>query len=127
MKQVTAAIIIKNQKVLIAQRSKDDRLALKWEFPGGKIEDGETPEQCLAREIKEELNLEILVTKHFLDNVYEYESGTIVLKCFFAQVVAGKLELNVHAKAQWVGLSDLLNYDLAPADIAVAAKLQHFI
>lgn len=124
MKQVTAAIIIQDGKVLLAQRRVEDKLSLKWEFPGGKIEMGETPEECIVREIMEELNLKVEVAGHFTDSVYEYASGTVELKCYLAKILAGKMELHVHADACWVDPQDLLLYDLAPADIAVAKKLK---
>ena len=69
MKQVTAAIILKDNKVLIAQRSPDDKLANKWEFPGGKIEHGESPQECLKREIREELDFEIEVLDFFAESI----------------------------------------------------------
>ena len=70
MKQVTAAIIIKDNKVLIAQRAPDDKLANKWEFPGGKIKPGETPQECLKREIREELDVDIEVLDFFSESIY---------------------------------------------------------
>ncbi|AGK99787.1 (deoxy)nucleoside triphosphate pyrophosphohydrolase [Desulfoscipio gibsoniae] len=87
MKKVTAAIIEKNGRVLIAQRPQGDKLDLRWEFPGGKIEQGETPEQCFLREIKEELNLDIKITKHFMNSCYKYETGEIELICYLVETI----------------------------------------
>ncbi len=71
MIKVTAAVIRNDGKILITQRSMFDKLALKWEFPGGKIEAGETAEECLVREIKEELNIDIKIDKFFMKNIFE--------------------------------------------------------
>ena len=123
MKRVTAAIIMQDGKVLIAQRAREDRLALKWEFPGGKVEEGETPEFCLVREIKEELGLDIHVVEHFVTNIYPYETGTIELMAFFAVVLGGAMRLNVHADARWIFVQELKDYDFAPADVPIGTKL----
>lgn len=123
MKRVTAAIIMQDGKVLIAQRAREDRLALKWEFPGGKVEAGETPEACLAREIKEELGLDIKVTEHFMTNGFPYETGVIELMAFFGVILGGTMSLNVHADAKWVFTQEMINYDFAPADVPIVKKL----
>ena len=119
MKRVTAAIIEKNGKILVTQRPGSDKLGLKWEFPGGKIEQGETPEQCLVREIKEELNLDIKITGHFMNSTYKYETGEIELICYFAKITGGEVKLNFHEAAKWIEKSQLKEFDFAPADIPV--------
>ncbi|MFZ5596454.1 MAG: (deoxy)nucleoside triphosphate pyrophosphohydrolase [Bacillota bacterium] len=119
VKRVTAAIIEKDGRLLIAQRPRGDKLSLKWEFPGGKIEEGETPEECLVREIKEELNLDIQITGHFMNSKYQYESGGIELICYFAKIIGGEMKLNVHEAVEWVGRDELKKFDFAPADIQV--------
>lgn len=127
IKQVAAAIILQGGKVLIAQRAAKDKLALKWEFPGGKLETGETPEECLAREIDEELGLCIAVSGHFMTSFYRQASGMIELMAFFAEVHSGDMRLNVHADVRWVLPQDLETIDFAPADIPIAHQLSKII
>ena len=127
MKKVTAAIIEKNGQILITQRPRGDKLGLKWEFPGGKIEQGETPEQCLVREIKEELNLDIKITGHFMNSNYKYETGEIELICYLAEITGGVLRLNFHAAAKWATKEKLKEYDFAPADIPVCKCYQRVL
>ena len=102
MIEVSAAIIKKDEKILIAQRGENKSEALKWEFPGGKIEENETPEESLVREIKEELNIDIEVMDFFDENIYEYPTGKIKLIAFYAEWKSGTLELLEHEKVQWV-------------------------
>ncbi|CAA7602358.1 NUDIX hydrolase domain protein [Acididesulfobacillus acetoxydans] len=123
MKEVTAAIIVRDGRVLITQRAPGENLAGKWEFPGGKIEAGETPEECLKREIKEELNVDIEVLSFFGQSSYEYDSGTIRLKAFYCRWIAGDFSLRVHSRLEWVTGRELERYDFAAADIPFAQKL----
>lgn len=116
---VTAAIITNEDKILITQRAKADKLSLKWEFPGGKIEKGETPEACLKREIMEELNLDIDVLEYMGSTIYKYETGEINLIAYKAIIISGEIKLNVHNDARWVTTDELESYDLAPADIEI--------
>lgn len=123
MKVVTAAIIIDNDKVFIARR-KDGNIKGKWEFPGGKLEEKETYEECLKREIYEELNMNIEIIKPFKEVIHEYENGKIKLVSFLVKPLSYDYKLSVHDDARWVLIDDLLNYDLAPADIPIANKLK---
>lgn len=124
MKEVTAAVILRNQQVLIAQRASSDKLADKWEFPGGKIEPGESPQACLKREIKEELDVNIEVLDFFAESIYTYPTGTIKLLAYWCKWISGDFSLKVHNQINWIKQHELDLYDFAPADIPLAEKLR---
>lgn len=118
--KVSCAIIERDGKVLCAQRSASMKLPLKWEFPGGKIEAGETAEQCLIRECNEELNLQLEISAPMPSVRYEYAPGLwLELIPFRCNVVGGELELREHASAKWLKPKDLPCLDWAEADIEV--------
>ena len=117
MKEVTAAIILKDNRVLIAQWAPGENLAGKWEFSGGKIEHGETPQECLKREIREELDVDIEVLNFFGESIYSYHSGTIKLIAFWCKWISGDFTLKVHSHIAWVNRHELDLYNFAPADI----------
>ena len=127
MKEVTAAIIRKGDKILICQRGKDDELPMLWEFPGGKLEAGETLEQCIIREIMEELSLEIKVMDVFAKTVYRFDQKEIYFTFFNAQIITGEMMLNVHNDAKWVSVREIKDYDFMPADIEIAQMLGNSI
>jgi 8-oxo-dGTP diphosphatase len=123
MKNVTAAIIIKNNRTLLAKRSKDSQLAGKWEFPGGKQETGESLRECLEREVLEELGVYSDAGDIYLESVYHYEHGSINLIGMFTNLESYEFSLSVHDEIEWVDINDILKYDLTPADIPIAKKL----
>jgi 8-oxo-dGTP diphosphatase len=123
--RVTAAILVHNDRILIAQRRDPDNLAGKWEFPGGKIEHNETPQQCLIREMKEEFDIDVVIGKFFDESVYHYESGKIQLLAYHTTWKRGRFSLNAHAAIRWVSLNQMQEIEFAPADIPIAEKLQH--
>ncbi len=123
MKEVVAAILHQNGKILLAQRAIGQKLEGKWEFPGGKIEQGETPEQALVREIQEELCIRIKNISYYAESSYKYEFGEIKLLAYKAECLQQSITLSVHNQIRWVEPKDLLNYDLAPADIPIARRL----
>jgi 8-oxo-dGTP diphosphatase len=124
MIEVTAAIIQNKGKLLIARRPAGDMLAGRWEFPGGKVEVGETPEECLCREIKEELNMEITIVQYFSDNIYNFPTKTIHLNAYLCTWISGEIELRSHDAIKWVATASLKDYDFAPADLSFVHKLQ---
>ncbi|MDN3550750.1 (deoxy)nucleoside triphosphate pyrophosphohydrolase [Mucilaginibacter aquaedulcis] len=120
MIQVTCAIIIDSQeRVLVTQRSKSMSLPLKWEFPGGKVEPDETPEACLIREIKEELDIEIQIKKALLNNIHIYPNITIQLIPFTCKHISGDILLKEHAEFKWLHGNELLALDWADADVPI--------
>jgi len=123
--RVTAAILVHNDRILIAQRLDPDNLAGKWEFPGGKIEHNETPQQCLIREMKEEFDIDVAIGEFFDESVYQYESGKIQLLAYRTTWKRGRFSLNAHAAIRWVSLNQMQEIEFAPADIPIAEKLQH--
>lgn len=118
--RVTCAIIIKEEKILVAQRGKKMDLPFKWEFPGGKIEANESAEACLIREIKEELNLEIEIKKAFKSSFHSYGAGKeIELIPFLCGYISGHLVLTEHHQTQWMEPENLLILDWADADVPI--------
>ena len=127
MINVTAAIIKRDGRVLIAKRSSTSSLPNKWEFPGGKIEPGETPEECLQRELWEEFEIKVTVGSFFAESVYTYQHGSIKLIAYKVFTDEDINILNAHDAVQWVPANQLLEYDLAPADITIAKELAKHI
>ncbi len=123
MKIVTAAIIKSDNKILLTRRKKGEKLEGAWEFPGGKVEMNETLQQGLEREILEELKLIVEAGNIFTTSLYTYSHGSIKLIAIDATILSGKIELTVHDKADWVPVKNLLDYNLAPADIPIAKEL----
>ncbi len=121
---VVAAIIIKNNRIFCAQRANKGELALKWEFPGGKIEDKETMEEALEREIREELDSVISVKKHFMQVRHQYVGFHLTMDSFICELEEGDLKLSEHVNSTWLELSDkALELDWAAADIPIIEKL----
>lgn len=123
MTQVAAAIIRKDGKFLICQRGAGGNCAFLWEFPGGKLEPDETLEECLIRECKEELEIEISVKGIFAETTYKYPEREIAFTFFEAEIIGGELKMNVHNDMQWVLPSELKNYKFCSADVEIMEKL----
>ncbi len=121
---VICAIIQNEGKILIARRAADQRLAGKWEFPGGKVEDGESPEECLKRELEEEFGIQVEVGEFITSNKHHYDHISIELLAFHTKYISGEFTLTDHDTIEWVTPAELLNYDLAEADVPIAEKLK---
>lgn len=120
MIDVSCAIIInESRKILVTQRSSAMALPLKWEFPGGKVESGETSDESLRREIREELDLIIEITGRLNPNIHSYGNKTIRLFPFLCQVTSGTINLREHAACRWLNSTELLDLDWAEADIPI--------
>lgn len=124
--KVVAAIIIHEGKIFATQRGYGE-FKDGWEFPGGKIEPGETPQEALAREIKEELDTEIEV-KDFLETVeYDYPEFHLSMDCFFCRIKAGNLVLKEHEAAKWLTADTLDSVDWLPADRGLIEGIRYYV
>ena len=121
--KVVAAIIRKDNKVFATQRGYGDYKDW-WEFPGGKIEPGETPEAALAREIKEELDSEIEVEQYLTTVEHDYPEFHLSMDCYWCKVKSGKLTLLEHEAAKWLPLDNLRQVNWLPADVKVVEAIE---
>jgi 8-oxo-dGTP diphosphatase len=115
--------MIKDNRLLIAKRKANDRLGNKWEFPGGKVEYGETPEQCMKREMKEEFSIDVSVGDYLGESIYHYEHRSIRLLVYRTYWDKGNISIKAHDDYKWVSLDQLGEYDFAPADLPFVEKL----
>lgn len=122
--QVAAAVIQDGDKIMIARRSPDKHLGGLWEFPGGKIEEGEKPEETLVRELQEEFGALTEIGDYIMTVNHTYPTVTIDLHTFFAKIVGGEFRLIDHDQVAYVKVDELQNYQLAPADIPIMQKLK---
>jgi len=124
--RVVAAIIIEGDKVFATQRGYGE-FKDGWEFPGGKIDDGETPEDALVREIREELDTEIKVRK-LLDTVeYDYPKFHLSMDCFICKIKSGNLVLKEHEAARWLTRETLNSVEWLPADLRLIEKIEKYL
>ncbi|MFH1215472.1 MAG: NUDIX domain-containing protein [Pseudomonadota bacterium] len=124
---VAAAVLRKDVFVLVAKRARGQHLEYKWEFPGGKIEENETPEECLRRELKEEFGITVEVGEYIGESVFNYPDKNVRLLAYNVNVISGNFSLTVHEKISWVKINDLAMIDLAAADITISLILQEQI
>ncbi len=123
IKDVAAAVLINNSQIFIARRSAGNKLAGKWEFPGGKVDRGETPEQCLVREMEEEFGIMVGVDELLSENIHHYPHGSIRLLAYRARWLNGDISLVDHDDMRWVSADELDQFDFSPADIPFVEKL----
>lgn len=117
--QVACAIIEKDGLVLAAQRSADMSLPLKWEFPGGKLDPGESAQECLRRELLEELAVHLLIADTLPPSTHHYQSFSVTLHPFVCSITSGEIELREHAAIAWLPAETLRTLDWAEADLPV--------
>ena len=124
--RVTAAILENDGKILIAKRATGDELfAGLWEFPGGKVEEGETPEECMARELMEELEIEVEVGKLITSNKHRYPNGIFELMAYRVQYICGNFVLNDHDEIRWITIDEISNFEFPPANTPIINYLKN--
>jgi len=122
---VTAGVLFRETRVFIAKRKSVGMLAGKWEFPGGKVEDGETAEQSLKRELKEELEIEAVVGDCLGERIHRYDFGTVKVLFFRVHWAGGEIHSKDHDQYGWVPLDELSRYDFVPADRPFVKRLMN--
>ena len=124
--KVVAAIMIENNKIFATQRGYGD-FKDGWEFPGGKIEKGETPEEALIRVIKEELDTTINVNKKIDTVEYDYPNFHLSMDCFICNILEGDLVLKEHEASKWLSKDELYSVDWLPADKEIIEKIEDYM
>ena len=120
---VIAGVIQKEGEFLLAQRAQHDSLPGKWEFPGGTLEPGESHQECLEREMREEFEIETKIGAKIGISEHPYPKGVIELHTYHVEWLSGSMVLNEHDDIRWVAPQYLLEYDLAPGDVPIARIL----
>ncbi len=124
--EVACAIIMDGERVLVAQRSEEMPHPLKWEFPGGKLKPGETPENCIIREIREELGVEITVQKLLPSVKHTYRTNKVKLIPFVCLIKGGEISLSEHKSYRWVHRFELNQIDWLEADVDVFLLVERY-
>lgn len=125
MTEVVTALIWESNKFMICQRPAYKARGLLWEFVGGKVEPGETKEQALIRECREELAVELSVGKIYMEVTHEYPDLTVHLTLFEAQIIAGTPQRLEHNDIRWITPAEIPRYQFCPADEEILRRLQH--
>lgn len=124
MKQVVAGIIVKEGKILVCQRTRHQTMPMKWEFPGGKIEEGEQPRDALRRELDEELGIEAVIGEEVARIRHEYKGGGAVeLRFYVVREYGGELQNRIFKDVQWSEAKDLPSFDFLEADLTLVNDL----
>ncbi len=124
MTEVVAALIWRGDRFMICRRPAHKARGLLWEFVGGKVEPGETKEQALVRECREELDVAVTAGEVFMEVVHEYPDLTVHLTLMNASIVSGEPKLLEHADLRWITAAEIPNYDFCPADQEILARLR---
>ena len=122
--EVVAALIRKDDRFLVCQRPPDKARALLWEFPGGKIEPGESGPEALVRECREELGADIRVLGAFMDVTHAYPDLTVHLTLYESRIVSGEVQRIEHSDIRWITPEEIDEYDFCPADQAFCAEIK---
>ena len=124
MKRVVAALIFQDDKILVCQRTRHQTMPLKWEFPGGKIEEGEQPRDALRRELDEELGIDATIGQEVSRIVHEYPGGgSVELRFFVVNEYTGMIENKIFRDIRWSRRSELSQYDFLEADLSLVRDL----
>ena len=124
MKRVVAALIVKDGKILVCQRTKHQTMPLKWEFPGGKIEEGEQPREALRRELDEELGIDATIGDEIARIRHEYRSGNSVeLRFYVVHEFRGELENRIFRAMKWAERTELPSFDFLEADLKLVSDV----
>lgn len=124
MKRVVAALIFQNEKILVCQRTRHQVMPLKWEFPGGKIEEGEQPRDALHRELEEELGIDAVIGDEASRIVHTYPNGgSVELRFFAVHEYRGEIENKIFKDVQWAERQNLPSYDFLEADLGLVKDL----
>lgn len=121
---VVGAVIVNNERVLAAKRGPGGSLPHMWEFPGGKIEDGESPQEALAREIGEELLVDVRVGEEIVSTTHDYEFGVVTLTTYYCELRSGTPQLTEHAALRWLTPDELSSVEWAPADVPAVERVR---
>ena len=117
--RVVAAIIHKDDKILIARRKQGTHLEFKWEYPGGKVEENEDEKDALKRELLEEFEISSEINKYITESFHEYDKNKINLRAYSVKHLSGDFKLNDHDRIEWITIEELTKYDFAPADVPI--------
>lgn len=120
---VVGAVVVDNGKVLSAQRNQSMSLPGMWEFPGGKIEQGETPRDALVREMQEELLCTVEIGDEVASTRHEYDFGFVTLTTFYSRLVDGTPRLTEHSEIRWIDAAELDSVEWAPADVPAVQRV----
>ncbi len=121
--EVVAAVIASNNRIFATQRGYGD-FKDGWEFPGGKMEQGETPEEALKREIREELETDIIINKFLRTIEYDYPKFHLKMHCYLCQIESGQLTLLEHEAARWLSAESIESVDWLPADLLILKDIK---